>query len=157
VISQTTEYALRAVVWLASQPDRPLTAQQIADCTRVPAGYLAKVLQGLSRAGLLHSQRGLGGGFTLARPANEMSMWDVVQAVDPINRITKCPLGFEAHGDRLCALHRELDEAIAAVQKRFSKCTLASLIEDTDDAGPLCAFTNKAKGRSGKTSRRSKR
>lgn len=156
MISQTTEYALRAVVWLASQPERPLTAQQIAECTRVPAGYLAKVLQGLSRAGLLHSQRGLGGGFTLARPASELTMWDVVQAVDPINRITKCPLGFEAHGNRLCSLHRELDEAIAAVQKRFSKCTLASLIEDTDDAGPLCAFAGKGRGRS-KTTRRAKR
>ena len=97
MISQTTEYALRAVVWLAANPEKPLTAQQIAEATRVPAGYLAKVLQGLSRSGLLHSQRGLGGGFTLARSPSALTMWEVVQAVDPLKRIRSCPLGFEEH------------------------------------------------------------
>jgi Rrf2 family protein len=146
VISQTTEYALRAVVWLASHEDRPLTAQQIADATRVPAGYLAKVLQGLSRAGLLRSQRGLGGGFTLARSPGELSVWEVVQAVDPIRRITECPLDLEMH-EKLCALHHELDQAIAKVEKQFSKTSIASLIEDKAESAPLCAFTPKARTR----------
>ena len=156
MISQTTEYALRAVVWLASHPERPLTAHQIAESTRVPAGYLAKVLQGPSRAGLLHSQRGLGGGFTLARPASELSIWQVVQAVDPIRRITECPLGFELHGRKLCALHQALDDAIAQVEKDFARCTVASLIQDTGDSAPLCAFTPTGKTRS-RTSKRAKR
>ena len=157
MISQTTEYALRAVVWLASHPDRALTAQQIAAATRVPAGYLAKVLQGLSRAGLLHSQRGLGGGFTLARPASELSIWEVVQAVDPIRRIRECPLGFELHKDRLCALHQELDEAVNRIEKQFTKRTIASLIDESADSVPLCAFTPKAKSRPVKNGRRAKR
>jgi Rrf2 family nitric oxide-sensitive transcriptional repressor len=156
VISQTTEYALRAVVWLACQPDKPLTAQQIAESTRVPAGYLAKVLQGLSRAGLLHSQRGLGGGFTLARPAAALTVWEVVQAVDPIKRIHKCPLGFEMHADKLCTLHRELDDAIATIEKQFSRCTIASLIDTVGEAVPLCAFTPKGKTRA-KGGKRAKR
>ena len=80
----------------------------------MPAGYLAKVLQGLSRAGLLHSQRGLGGGFTLARSPNQLTMWEVVQAVDPLRRIRECPLGFESH-ETLCPLHEQLDSAIAAI------------------------------------------
>ena len=156
MISQTTEYALRAVVWLASHPDRPLTAQQIAESTRVPAGYLAKVLQGLSRAGLLRSQRGLGGGFTLARPASDLSIWQVVQAVDPIRRITECPLGFELHGESLCALHQQLDNAIARVEKDFARCSIASLIQDKGESAPLCAFTPKGKGKA-KSSKRTKR
>jgi Rrf2 family nitric oxide-sensitive transcriptional repressor len=139
MISQTTEYALRAVVWLASYPDRSLTAHQIAEATRVPAGYLAKILQGLSRAGLLSSQRGLGGGFRLARPADRLSIWQVVQAVDPISRITTCPMGFELHAGRLCALHQRLDEAIARLEKHFSRCTIASLIDSDSDVVPLCA------------------
>jgi len=139
MISQTTEYALRAVVWLASHPDRSLTAHQIAEATRVPAGYLAKILQGLSRAGLLSSQRGLGGGFRLARPADRLSIWQVVQAVDPISRITTCPMGFELHAGRLCALHQRLDEAIARLEKHFSRCTIASLIDADSDVVPLCA------------------
>ena len=65
MISQTAEYALRAIVYLAGQ-ELPQTTQQIAATTRVPAGYLSKVLQALARGGLVHSQRGLHGGFTLA-------------------------------------------------------------------------------------------
>ncbi len=162
MISQTTEYALRAVVWLASNRDHSLTAQQIADATRVPAGYLAKVLQGLSRAGLLRSQRGLGGGFTLARPPAELSMWDVVQAVDPINRIVECPLGFELHGDKLCALHEQLDKAIAHLERHFRRCSIATLIDERCHSAPLCAFTPTRKGRAksattAKTAKRAKK
>jgi Rrf2 family transcriptional regulator, nitric oxide-sensitive transcriptional repressor len=146
VISQTTEYALRAVVWLAANPDKPLTAQQIAEATRVPAGYLAKVLQGLSRAGLLHSQRGLGGGFTLARSPTQLTMWEVVQAVDPLRRIRECPLGFEAHADKLCPLHEQLDTAIAAIEKMFTACKISKLIDPSNPSWPLCAYTPKAKG-----------
>jgi Rrf2 family protein len=140
VISQTAEYALRAVVWLALNPQKPLTAQQIAEATRVPAGYLAKVLQGLSRAGLLHSQRGLGGGFTLARSPAVLTMWEVVQAVDPRRRITECPLGFEAHGQDLCALHRQLDDTIALIEKAFTACRISKLIDPSQGSSPLCAY-----------------
>ncbi len=140
MISQTTEYALRAVVWLAANPGKPLTAQQIAEATRVPAGYLAKVLQGLSRAGLLHSQRGLGGGFTLAQSPEELTMWEVVQAVDPLKRIHECPLAFEAHNTELCPLHQELDAAIASIEEAFSNCTISKLIDSANGSAPLCAY-----------------
>ncbi len=147
MISQTTEYALRAVVWLAANPEKPLTAQQIADATRVPAGYLAKVLQNLSRAGLLTSQRGLGGGFALARSPEVLTMWEVVQAVDPMHRIKECPLGFEAHAS-LCPLHKRLDTAIARIESDFGNCTISQLIETGDDSSPLCAHLQKNEARS---------
>lgn len=140
MISQTTEYALRAVVWLAANPEKPLTAQQIAEATRVPAGYLAKVLQGLSRAGLLHSQRGLGGGFSLARNPEQMTMWEVVQAVDPIKRIAECPLGLEGHKEDLCPLHREVDRAIASIEQAFTQCKISQLIDPKSGVAPLCAY-----------------
>jgi Rrf2 family protein len=131
------------VVWLAANPEKPLTAQQIAEATRVPAGYLAKVLQNLSRAGLLHSQRGLGGGFTLARMPDQLTLWQVVQAVDPINRITECPLSFEAHAE-LCPLHKKLDEAIAGIEQSFTNTTINQLIDPTKGSSPLCAYKPKA-------------
>jgi Rrf2 family protein len=59
----------------------------------VPAGYLSKVLQSLGRAQLVNSQRGLHGGFTLARAPSELTVWEVIQAVDPLQRIRSCPLG----------------------------------------------------------------
>src|SRR5438067_2204477 len=125
MISQTAEYALRAVVCLGIEGDRPLTTQAIANKVRVPAGYLAKVLQGLGRAGLVESQRGVGGGFVLARTLDELSVLDVINAVDPVKRIERCPLGLVAHGYRLCPLHRRLDDAIALVESLFERTTIA--------------------------------
>src|SRR5438045_8564292 len=92
MFSQTTEYALRAMVHLAANTDQPQTNLQIARATRVPPPYLSKVMQNLTRAGLVHPQRGLPGGFTLSRPPDRLTIYDVVQAVDPIRRIDVWPL-----------------------------------------------------------------
>ena len=133
MISQTAEYALRAVVFLASQGGEARTVQQIAEATRVPAGYLAKVMQGLSRADLVHSQRGLHGGFSLTRPADELTVLDVVQAVDPVKRIRSCPLGIKGHVN-LCPLHRRLDQAIALVEDALRDSTVAELLAEPERA-----------------------
>ncbi len=138
MFSQTTEYALRAVVWLASQHDSPQTTRQIAATTRVPAGYLSKVLQALGRADLVNSQRGLYGGFTLTRPPNRISVLEVVNAVDPIHRIEQCPLGLKSHTAGLCPLHRRLDDAIAHIEKAFATSTIADLLTGASGLHPLC-------------------
>ena len=67
MFSQTLEYALRIVVYIAGAGGKPATTRQIALATHVPESYLSKVLQGLSRGGLVSSQRGLHGGSVLAR------------------------------------------------------------------------------------------
>ena len=137
MFSQTTEYALRAVVWLASRHGKPQTTRQIAATTRVPAGYLSKVLQALGRADLVKSQRGLYGGFTLARPPGQISVLEVVNAVDPIQRIETCPLGLKSHGAELCALHKRLDDAIAHIEKAFSTSSIADLLSESSSKHPL--------------------
>jgi Rrf2 family transcriptional regulator, nitric oxide-sensitive transcriptional repressor len=144
MISQTAEYALRAIVYLADRNDAPQTTQQIAEVTRVPAGYLAKVMQGLSRAGLVHAQRGLHGGFTLARTAEELTVLDVVQAVDPLRRIERCPLGIKDH-QSLCPLHRRLDSAVAMVEQALGESTIAELLAEPKRGKmpkPLCSWTD---------------
>lgn len=137
MISQTAEYALRAVICLANRPESPLTTQQIADLTRVPAGYLAKVLQALGRAGLVQSQRGLHGGSSLTRPPAEITVLDVVNAVDPLKRIHHCPLRLDAHKAELCPLHRRLDDAVALVQEAFGAYSLADLLAEPAASRPL--------------------
>ena len=129
MISQTAEYALRAIVYLADQAETPQTTQQIAAVTLVPAGYLAKVMQGLVRAGLVRAQRGLHGGFNLINPAAELTVLDVVQAVDPLRRITQCPLGLKGH-TALCPLHRRLDGAVAMVEQALRSSTIAELLRE---------------------------
>ena len=97
MISQTAEYALRAVVFLADREGVPCTVSQIAETTKVPAGYLAKVMQMLSRARLVNSQRGINGGFSLAVDPSRLSLLEVINAVDPIRRFPECPLGIASH------------------------------------------------------------
>src|SRR5262245_43489558 len=140
MFSQTVEYALRAVVYLADQAPAARTTDQIAKVTCVPKAYLSKVLQGLCRAGLVHSQRGLGGGMTLTRSPGELTILEVVNAVDPIRRIRECPLGLAAHGVRLCPLHRRLDEALALVEAAFASTTLAEVLAEPTQSVPLCDF-----------------
>jgi Rrf2 family transcriptional regulator, nitric oxide-sensitive transcriptional repressor len=130
MFSQTNEYALRVVTYLAMYPDKPAKNADIAKVTQVPAGYLYKVLQTLDRAGLVRGQRGMHGGFQLARPAEEISVLDVLAAVDPLPRISLCPLRLEGHNVSLCSLHRRIDEAFAVVQEAFEKSTIAELLND---------------------------
>ncbi|MBV8233499.1 MAG: Rrf2 family transcriptional regulator [Planctomycetaceae bacterium] len=138
MFSQTVEYALRAVVHLADRAPSPRTTEEIATATRVPKAYLSKILQGLCRAGIVHSRRGIGGGMTLAKSAASLTILEVINAVEPIGRITTCPLGHEAHGDRLCPLHRRLDDALALMEEAFDRTTLAELLADPSESVPLC-------------------
>jgi Rrf2 family protein len=147
MFSQTAEYALRAVVYLASQEGTPRTTQEIAQATRVPTGYLSKVMQGLGRKHLVQSQRGLHGGFILSRPSDELTVLDVIEAVDPIRRIRSCPLGIKGHIN-LCPLHRRLDNAMKLVEDALRKTTIAELLTEPERARgipiPLCSWPEDA-------------
>ena len=129
MISQTAEYALRAMVYLAENPDQALPVPRIAEATQVPAGYLSKVLQSLVRGGLVGSQRGLKGGFRLARPAHDVTLLDILTCVSHVERITACPLGLPHHDGQLCALHQRLDEAIGHFEGNCRATTLADLAQ----------------------------
>lgn len=145
MLSQTVEYALRAAVYLAGQTGTPQTNEQIATATKVPAAYLSKVLQSLTRAGLVQAQRGVRGGFLLARMPDELTILEVVNAVDPIQRIKACPLGLKSHGAQLCPLHKRLDDALAEVELAFADSTLAEVLAEPTKSVPLCEFPLPAK------------
>jgi Rrf2 family nitric oxide-sensitive transcriptional repressor len=138
MFSQTVEYALRAVVHLAYCSPSASTTEQIAIATKVPQAYLSKVLQGLSRAGVVRSQRGIGGGVALALPPGQLTILDVVNAVDPIQRIHQCPLGLPSHGRTLCPLHKRVDDALCMVEEAFRKTTLAEILAEPSSSKPLC-------------------
>lgn len=138
MLSSTVEYALRAMLHLASvRAAEALNSETIALRTKVPKGYLSKIMRDLVLAGLVTSRRGPSGGFTLARDASRISILDVVNAVDPIHRIRTCPLGNPAHV-HLCPLHRRLDEAIAMVERVFARTTLAELVESFSRPAGTC-------------------
>ncbi|QYK49295.1 MAG: Rrf2 family transcriptional regulator [Phycisphaeraceae bacterium] len=131
MISQTIEYALRAMAHLASlDADRSANSETIAEHTRVPRGYLSKILRDLVVAGLIDSQRGPNGGFVLSRDAGKISILDVINAVDPIARITQCPLGNPEH-IHLCPLHKRLDDALETIERQFKDTSLEDLQKST--------------------------
>lgn len=138
MFSQTVEYALRAVVNLAMKSPEPQTTAAIAEATQVPAPYLSKVLQGLREQGIVHLQRGIGGGVSLTRSPEEITILDIVSAVDPIKRITHCPLSLASHGTNLCALHFRMDRALESMETAFRSTTLAELLRDPNPSVPLC-------------------
>jgi Rrf2 family protein len=138
MFSQTVEYALRAVVYLAQTAPDLQTTERLAQVTKVPPAYLAKVLHSLVRAGVVRSQRGVGGGVTLVKAPADLTILEVVNAVDPIGRIQTCPLGLTAHGVKLCPLHRRVDQALALVEDAFRKTTLAEVLAEPTTSVPLC-------------------
>ena len=141
MFSRTLEYALRAMAHLAMREPQAVTAAKLAVVTKVPAPYLSKVLQQLRSHDLVLSQRGVGGGIRLARPAQQITILDVTEAVDPIRRIQSCPLGLPGHGSRLCPLHRRMDDAMGQIESTFRRSTLAELVQESDGITALCPST----------------
>lgn len=125
MISQTVEYALRAMSHLASV-HHAATSVEIAGATKVPHGYLSKIMRDLVCAELVRSFRGRRGGFILARDPGAISVLDIVKAVDPIHRIERCPLD-EPLQTTVCPLHRCLDDAVAHIEQSFARATLVGV------------------------------
>ncbi len=138
MISQTAEYALRAMVCLAYRPDDLIATPILADQTKVPANYLAKVLQILAGADLISGRRGVGGGYKLAKPASDIKLLDVLTAIDSVKRIKTCPLGIENHGPHLCPLHERVDEAAKFMIEMFGAVSLSQLVKEDPETMPLC-------------------
>jgi Rrf2 family protein len=137
MLSKTAEYALRAAVCLAAEHGSALSAEKLAEATRIPRRYLNRVLQDLAAAQIVQSKSGPGGGYALLADHHNLTILDVINAVAPIERIRTCPLGIAAH-QKLCPLHAELDRAFANIENAFSKVTIDKLLRSSSPVVPLC-------------------
>lgn len=142
MFTQTVEYALRIVVHLADKSPESRTTAQIAEATHIPKAYLSKVIQGLVRAEIIESKRGYGGGVELLKAPTQLTILDVVNAVEPIRRIQFCPLGLKSHGIDLCPLHKRMDNALASVEDALRQTTLAEVLSESTTSHPLCETTD---------------
>jgi Rrf2 family protein len=129
VLSQTAQYALRAVLAIAAQPDgQCMGAGRLAHALKIPQNYLSKTLYQLARAGLLESNRGKLGGFRLARSADRITLIEVVSLFDEMSAGRACLLGRPVCNDHVaCPAHtrwKSLSERNAAF---FRETTLADL------------------------------
>ena len=126
ILSQTAEYGLRAMVWIAAQPPgEPLLARDIAAGTGISVEFLSKILRRLVVAGVLESRKGRGGGFTLARPAEKISFRNVLEAVDAYPIEGRCAFGWGACSQsRPCPLHSSWEAIGGAFQKWAAESNL---------------------------------
>lgn len=106
MLPKTTEYALRAMAWLATQPPGTgSTSAQLAEHTSIPRHYVSKLMRRLVVAKLVVSQRGHGGGFLLARPADEIRFIEILNAFD-FPTLEGCLFGWaQCHHESPCPLH----------------------------------------------------
>ncbi len=138
VFSRAVEYSLRAMVMLTEVKDQPLTVQVMAERGQIPAPYLSKLLQILTRAGLISSQRGTGGGYFLARSSAEISLADIVKVIEPLQLPPK-QLAGSVVARSLYLIDQKLDQALSQVELAFEKTSLEDLWKENDGTIPLCS------------------
>lgn len=130
MISQTAEYALSVVLYLADRPGaEPTSATEAAEALGVPERYLARVLNALSHEGVLTSTRGAQGGFRLARDPGELTLAAVVAPFDAVGEPPQCLLRKERCGEgQSCIAHRHWHDLATRVRLFFQETTIADLL-----------------------------
>lgn len=131
MMTKTGIYGIRAMLALAKLPEgEHAGVPRIAELVQVPQSYLSKLLQILARAGLVHSQRGLGGGFRLARDPVSISLYDIVEPLEQMERWSGCFLGNAVCSEEQpCALHSRWKEVQQAYLGMLQRSTLGELAE----------------------------
>ncbi len=135
-VSKTTGYAIRAMCCLDLSRDQLVRARQIADCTDMPKPYLSKVLHALGRSGLITTKRGRRGGFALARPPAQITLLDIVEAVEGTDWLEHCLLGMtECREERSCPTREFWKIERKRIRAELARLTLAMISEFKVAAG----------------------
>jgi Rrf2 family transcriptional regulator, iron-sulfur cluster assembly transcription factor len=137
-ISGTSQYAIRAVVYVATQgAESPVRVGPIAAALDVPQNYLSKTLHQLARSGVLRSVRGPRGGFQLAVPAERLTLARVAAPFDDVGE-RHCLLGRPQCGDRYpCAAHGRWADVSDSLRDFFRNTTIADLMGDAGAASTI--------------------
>ncbi len=125
--SKPCEYAFRAMTWLATHEFG--RAQQIAKEERLPAFFLAKILKELAAKKVLNSSRGRKGGFSLSRPAEQITLEEIVSALDGLEDLRRCAIGWaRCSDDKPCSLHNRFKPIRERVHDYLKTTTISHLV-----------------------------
>lgn len=129
VLSRSTEYAIRALTFLAQQPPGKLAgAREISEAEGIPIPYLWKILQMLARRKLIRSFKGIHGGYELALPPAQVALHSIVVATDGVDFSGQCVLGLPECSDaHPCPLHETWKDVRSRLAAMFEQTTLADL------------------------------
>ena len=128
-LNRLTDYAVVVLAQMAAQPESLRTAQQIAQDTAVPLPTVAKLLNALARAEVITSLRGAAGGYRLARPAEQVSIFEIVQALEGPIALTACVDGSSdsCEVEALCPMRGNWQRVNQAIQQALQGVTLADM------------------------------
>lgn len=132
ILSKATSYGIRALAYLARQvTTQPCGLREIAEAEQIPPLYLSKLLSELRRHRLVHSTKGIHGGYALARPPEAISLWEVYQALDANPDLDECILGHRiCHPEAACPLHEEWQEMRKKLVGMLQSKTIAHIAAD---------------------------
>ena len=132
LFSRQCEYALQAVTYLALMPEGDRTSiRELTKKIEIPYHFLAKILQDLTYKGLLISQKGPTGGFALAKSPKDITLFDVVEAIDGEAFVTQCVMGFpECTGKNPCAVHSKWGELRESLRLTLVNKSVAQMAKE---------------------------
>lgn len=132
-LNRITDYAVVVLTQMAREPDKLVTAPQLAQDSNVPLPTVAKLLKELTRGGVLASHRGVNGGYTLARAPDRLSMLAVIDALEGPVSLTACVDGAEGDCDveRLCPVRGNWDRVNGAIHQALQSVSLADMAAPT--------------------------
>ena len=131
-LSRRTDYALRLVAALASDSPRIASARSVAEDQDAPYAFIRSIQHDLVEAGLIESQRGAGGGMRLTRPPEELTLLDVIQAIDGEVHVSSCTGGdLDCTREEACLYHQVWDEADRILSAYYDSITIADLLQGT--------------------------
>lgn len=131
-LSKKADYGLMAMKHLAEHPHQAAySAKELSAAYHIPAELLAKILQRLVKAGLLHSQHGTNGGYNLARDAGKISAYEVIRAIDGPLFITSCvTVRGDCDQSDLCTIKEPLRRVNESIEEVLRSITLAGMREE---------------------------
>ena len=128
-VTRKGDYAIRCVLFLSREAGRIISANEISQSASIPKSFLAKILQRLSRTGIVRSTQGIAGGFQLARPPDEINLLDVIKAVQGPSALNMCAIDrHKCNLSSTCVIHPIWVQIMEEMEERLRKETFAKLI-----------------------------
>jgi len=149
IYSRSAEYAIRAFVYLAGVPkDKYVMVKTIAQESGIPSHFLAKILQQLARKGFLRSSKGPTGGFCLSRDPEDITLLEIVDAIDGLADFQRCPSGLDQCNDEApCGMHDSWKELRSRIIEYLEDTTIADVARALEQKKAALAAAAERKGR----------